>query len=511
MKKVAILLSVSMFLLASWSPATTAETSQGAFQVAHALEDQLIAVYETVAPAVVSITAQSYTYDCNVRIMQPELKGRASGFVYDQDGHIVTNYHVIEGADAVSVTTADGRTYQARVVGADPVNDLAVLDIKADGLPVPVALADSDQLRVGQFVVAIGSPFGLDQTLSTGVISALGRVLASPVENHVIRDVIQTDAAIYPGSSGGPLLDLRGHLIGVNSQIAGPSHVPIGFGFAVSSNTVRRVVDEIISDPTVAPRRVSMLSHPYPADGYRKLRALAASHNIDLQVFDGDNRDAFFAAVGDADSGAAIYATATAYKDDLEQMSCFVKRGGRALLVYNDMWQVQNAGLEALFGVTVATETVKRVSHDGVLELDERMLPSYMAGMQVTAYLSGLQTGTSSSEGTTVGDMTLSAYLTADVEGGERGHLTSVANGQERLAYLAHPSAAVTFWPIGSAFPNSSWARLGASTATLASRSSSFSLKKRPSATLTSRTDGKSGVVPRIVTPSRLTSSNFTV
>jgi S1-C subfamily serine protease len=167
--------------------------------------------------------------------------------VYDRQGHIITNFHVVEGADELIVTLADGRALEAQVTGLDPSNDLAVITISGTvDLPEPMALADSDRLRVGQFVVAIGNPFGLEQTLTTGVISALGRVIQSPEESF-IGEAIQTDAAINPGNSGGPLLDLAGRVIGVNSQILSPSGAFSGIGFAVSSNTVRRVVPELIS------------------------------------------------------------------------------------------------------------------------------------------------------------------------------------------------------------------------------------------------------------------------
>jgi hypothetical protein len=263
----------------------------------------------------------------------------------------------------------------------------------------------------------------------------------------VIGEVIQTDAAIYPGSSGGPLLDLQGRLIGVNSQVAGPSEVPIGFGFALSSNTVRRVVEDILREPVEVRERVLMLTHVYPAEGYQKLQALAAAHGIDLQVFDGETRDAFLAALKRAGSGGVIYAAATVHEEELSELSCFLKRGGRALMVYNHMWQVENERLEGVFGISVAAETVKRAPHDGQIELDERTLPSSMAGLKVTAHLSGLEMSTASFEGTAVGDITMSAYLTTGVEGGERGYLASEESGQERLACLALSSMDVTFWP----------------------------------------------------------------
>jgi S1-C subfamily serine protease len=215
-------------------------------EAANILEAQVIAVYENVGPAVVNITNRSIGYDM---FMQPvPQEGSGSGFVYDDQGHIVTNYHVIEGAEELLVNLADGEEYQAEIVGTDPVNDLAVIRIDAgDHLPSPVAIGDSDRLRVGQFVVAIGNPFGLEQTLTTGVVSALGRIIQSPEDNRFIGEAIQTDAAINPGNSGGPLLDLQGRVIGVNSQIISPSGASAGIGFAVSVNTVTRVVPQLIA------------------------------------------------------------------------------------------------------------------------------------------------------------------------------------------------------------------------------------------------------------------------
>jgi S1-C subfamily serine protease len=212
---------------------------------ANALEAQIIAVHETAGPSVVNITSRSIAYDM---FMQPvPQEGSGSGFVYDDQGHIITNFHVVEGADELLVTLANGENYEAQLVGEDAINDLAVIRIDAGAdLPRPVPLADSDRVRVGQFVVAIGNPFGLEQTLTVGVISALGRIIQSPTDNRFIGEAIQTDAAINPGNSGGPLLDLQGRVIGVNSQIISPSQANAGIGFAVSSNTVRRVVPELI-------------------------------------------------------------------------------------------------------------------------------------------------------------------------------------------------------------------------------------------------------------------------
>ncbi len=211
-----------------------------------ALQAQLISIYNSAAPAVVNITTRSYAYDW---FMQPvPQEGTGSGFVYDGEGHIVTNYHVVENAQELMVTLAGGETYEAKIVGVDPTNDLAVIRIEADkDLPEPLALGDSAQLQVGQIVLAIGNPFGLQQTLTMGVISALGRVIQSPEDNRFIGEAIQTDAAINPGNSGGPLLDLEGRVIGVNSQIISTSGASAGIGFAIPVNTVRRVVPKLIA------------------------------------------------------------------------------------------------------------------------------------------------------------------------------------------------------------------------------------------------------------------------
>jgi S1-C subfamily serine protease len=215
-------------------------------EAVNALESQVIAVYEAVSPAVVNITNRSYAYDMFRRAVPQE--GSGSGFVYDTEGHIVTNYHVVENAEELLVTLANGQVYEAEIIGTDPANDLAAIRIDASANPPePMALGDSDELRVGQFVLAIGNPFGLEQTLTTGVVSALGRVIESPEDSRFIGEAIQTDAAINPGNSGGPLLDLKGHVIGVNSQIISPSGASSGIGFAVSANTVRRVVPKLIA------------------------------------------------------------------------------------------------------------------------------------------------------------------------------------------------------------------------------------------------------------------------
>jgi len=223
------------------APRESAAVGEGLFS----LEQEIIAVYENMGLGVVNITNRSYGYDFFMRPVPQE--GSGSGIVYDMEGHIITNYHVIEDASELLVTLPDETTVTAEVVGADPSNDLAVLKVDAPPeLLYPIPLGQSDDLRVGQFVVAIGNPFGFERTLTVGVVSALGRVIESPDERF-IGEIIQTDAAINPGNSGGPLLDLSGQVIGVNTAIFSPSQASAGIGFAVPVDTVRRVVPELIA------------------------------------------------------------------------------------------------------------------------------------------------------------------------------------------------------------------------------------------------------------------------
>jgi putative serine protease PepD len=173
-------------------------------------------------------------------------QAQGSGFVYDRDGHIVTNEHVVDGATSVSVRFSNGASYDAEVVGTDASTDLAVLKVDApSSLLQPLALADSGDLEVGDGVVAIGSPFGLEETVTTGIVSALHRQMTSP-NGFTINDSIQTDAAINHGNSGGPLLSLQGEVVGVNAQIRSDSGGSDGIGFAIPSSTVRSVVSQLV-------------------------------------------------------------------------------------------------------------------------------------------------------------------------------------------------------------------------------------------------------------------------
>ena len=209
-------------------------------------EQRIINVYERVSPSVVHITSRSEVYDFWRGVVPSE--GSGSGFVLDDQGHLVTNYHVIKNAAEIEVLLADGMAFPAELVGADPYNDLAVLHIDAQAeLLVPVEIGTAAELRVGQRVVAIGNPFGLDQTLTTGVISALGRTIETD-SGDALGEVIQTDAAINPGNSGGPLLNTSGRVIGVNTAITSPSGGSVGIGFAIPpAETIMRVVPELLT------------------------------------------------------------------------------------------------------------------------------------------------------------------------------------------------------------------------------------------------------------------------
>ncbi|MCE7977065.1 MAG: PDZ domain-containing protein [Nitrospira sp. NTP1] len=209
-------------------------------------EQATIAVFDRATRSVVFIANTAMQRDPWSFNLFEVPQGSGTGFVWSRQGHIVTNYHVIYGADSITVTLADRTEYKAKVIGADPDHDVAVLQIQASESTLqPVTIGNSQSLRVGQKVLAIGNPFGLDHTLTTGVVSALGRTIKS-MSNRTIEGVIQTDAAINPGNSGGPLLDSGGRLIGVNTQIVSPSGAFAGIGFAVPVDTVNRIVPELI-------------------------------------------------------------------------------------------------------------------------------------------------------------------------------------------------------------------------------------------------------------------------
>ncbi len=243
--------------------ATATPLPQQDYEALELEERLLVNLFQRVGPSVVHIQVTTATGS-----------GSGSGFFYDADGHIVTNNHVVEDAETIRVVLADGTTVPAEVVGTDPDADLAVIVVDAPAaLVVPAELGDSGKVQVGQWAIAIGNPFGLERTVTRGIISALGRVF--PQESGFsIANLIQTDAAINPGNSGGPLLDLRGRVIGVNTMIISETGASAGLGFAIPVNIVKKVVPALIRDGfyahpwlgirgyTITPELVEALSLP---------------------------------------------------------------------------------------------------------------------------------------------------------------------------------------------------------------------------------------------------------
>ena len=206
-----------------------------------------IEIYQRYSPGVVNITTTTIGYDFFLRPVPME-SGTGSGAVIDDQGHIVTNFHVVRGAETLEVTLPDKSKHEARVVGADPNNDIAVIQINVPrGRLTSVPLGTSKGLQVGQKVLAIGNPYGLERTLTTGVISSLGRSIQAE-NGRIIEDIIQTDAAINPGNSGGPLLNSQGQMIGINTAIYSPSNSgSVGIGFAIPADTVRRITGDLLT------------------------------------------------------------------------------------------------------------------------------------------------------------------------------------------------------------------------------------------------------------------------
>jgi len=239
-------------------------------------EQNNIEVYRTLSPGVVFIHSTSYARDF-LGFVEPQ-EGSGSGSIIDDQGDILTNYHVIEGAQKLSVSLGGKKDYPARIVGGDPDTDLAVIRLieKPSGPLTVVPLGDSDKLVVGQKVLAIGNPFGLDRTLTTGVISGLQRPIRAR-NNRLIEGAIQTDASINPGNSGGPLLDSHGRMIGINSQILSPTGASSGVGFAVPISIAKRVVPQLLQNGQVRRAKLGITS-----------RDVAAIRNqVDLPVSDG--------------------------------------------------------------------------------------------------------------------------------------------------------------------------------------------------------------------------------
>ena len=211
-------------------------------------EKSNIEIFQQSSPSVVYITTLEDTLNLWTRDITRIPRGTGSGFIWDRQGHVITNYHVLQGASAVRIRLSDHRTFNATLIGASPEHDLAVLRIPMTAdMPKPLSIGTSHDLQVGQITYAIGNPFGLDHTLTTGVVSALNRSLRNNYGSS-IEDLIQTDAAINPGNSGGPLLDSAGRLIGINTAMFSLSGTYAGIGFAVPVDTVNRIVPQIIKE-----------------------------------------------------------------------------------------------------------------------------------------------------------------------------------------------------------------------------------------------------------------------
>ncbi|WP_444889522.1 S1C family serine protease [Microbulbifer sp. DLAB2-AA] len=240
LKTLPITLSILLFIL---SAPLYAEVQEFATDD----ERNTMQVFNFASPSVVYVTNETLVRDRRTLRLHAVPKGAGSGFIWDEQGHVVTNFHVIEGARKVTITLQDRSEWPATVVGSAPEKDLAVLKIEAPKkLLKPLVAGTSSELSVGRKVLAIGNPFGLDTTLTTGVVSALGREIEA-ANNRTIRNVIQTDAAINPGNSGGPLLDSLGRLIGVNTAIYSPSGASVGIGFAIPVDTVKKIVPQLIN------------------------------------------------------------------------------------------------------------------------------------------------------------------------------------------------------------------------------------------------------------------------
>lgn len=237
-------------------------------------EQRNIAVYDLVNRGVVNITTKAVKADV-VLFLDAEFEGSGSGSVLDRDGHVLTNHHVVADAKEIKVTLFNGETFDAALLGFDAVNDIAVLKINAPPeMLFPMQPGDSSRLRVGQHIYAIGNPFGLERTLTVGIISSLNRSLPSRT-GRTMKSIIQIDAALNKGNSGGPLLDSRGRLVGMNTAIASSTGENTGVGFAVPVNTILRVVPQLVAQGKVTRPDVG-ITKVYQADGKVIVAALSA-------------------------------------------------------------------------------------------------------------------------------------------------------------------------------------------------------------------------------------------
>lgn len=246
-------------------------------------------VYNAISPGVVNITSTTYVRDFFSVIPQ---KGTGSGSILDKEGHILTNFHVVQDAQELDVALSNGRHYKAEKVGADEDNDLAIIKINApkENLTT-VPLGNAKELFVGQKVLAIGNPFGLDRTLTTGVVSGLSRPLRSEFTGRLIEGVIQTDASINPGNSGGPLLDSRGRLIGINTMIYSPSGGSVGIGFAVPVDTAKRIIPDILAYGRVRRPKLGVVPRELTPEIAEQLGLSAENGLLVMQVYPGSSAE----------------------------------------------------------------------------------------------------------------------------------------------------------------------------------------------------------------------------
>lgn len=348
LKRITLLLSGALMgalAATAWSngPPAGLEATAGPAEVADgplltAQERSTIALFEVARESVVAITTEGRVRDPWTRRTHEVPQGTGSGFVWDGRGHVVTNYHVVAEAAGAQVHLADGRTFPADLVGIDPSHDLAVLRIDVGhGEVPPLARGESGSLSVGQGVMAIGNPFGLDWTLTTGIVSALDREIPTQ-GGTTMRGLIQTDAAINPGNSGGPLIDSSGKLVGINTAIFSPSGSSAGIGFAVPVDTLSRVVPQLISngryDPPVLgilhDDRIDALAHRRGINGVLVLAVQPGSpaEAAGLRPARRDGRGRFIP----GDIIVAIEGVAVRSSEDLKQALDLRRAGERVTL-----------------------------------------------------------------------------------------------------------------------------------------------------------------------------------
>jgi len=306
-------------------------------------EQNNIEIYRTLSPGVVNIHSTSYARDF-FGFVEPQ-EGSGSGSILDQEGNILTNYHVIERAQKLSVSLGGQKDYPARVIGGDPDTDLAVIRlIEKPREPLTVVpLGDSDKLSVGQKVLAIGNPFGLDRTLTTGVISGLQRPIRAR-NGRPIEGAIQTDASINPGNSGGPLLDSHGRMIGINSQILSPSGASAGVGFAVPVNIAKRIVPQLV--------RNGVVSRPKLGINTRDVETLRSQ--VDLPVSEGVM--IWQMAAGGAAANAGLRGLTQTEDGDVELGDIIVSIAGEKVSRTDDLYRILD---KHQVGETVTVDVVR--------------------------------------------------------------------------------------------------------------------------------------------------------